>query len=188
MSEQFDTFMAAYGAATNPGTRTPVNVQTKNNLRKSMTATVRRLVKVVQAWPEMTDTKRRLLGISVPDVDPSPVPVPGGVPLLEVVSVQGRILNVVLREEGSTGRAKPAKVRCAYLYTYVGEAEPTSFGVFTFYAEATRTNPQVVMPESVLPGTKVWLSACWVNGKGEAGSACMPVATWTNHTAMQRVA
>ncbi|MEM6855857.1 MAG: hypothetical protein AAF593_15720, partial [Planctomycetota bacterium] len=51
-------FVAAYETAANRETRTPVNIEAKNTAKRAMIEAIRRAVKVIQAWPEMTDAKR----------------------------------------------------------------------------------------------------------------------------------
>lgn len=180
----YNRFRNAYQTAHNPLTRSPGNVEIKNTTKKALIAETRRLVRVVQAWPQITDDKRAALGITVPDTDPSPVPVPSTAPAVSIASVQGRLLNVRLREEGSDRRGKPDDVGAAWLYTYVGETMP-DFAQMSFRGQSRRTYTQVVMAQDVPVGATVWVSACWVSTSGKPGAVSLPVQTWTNHGAMQ---
>jgi hypothetical protein len=44
------------------------------------------------------------------------------------------------------------------------------------------------MPPEVAVGSKVWVSACWVNTADKPGPVSLPVFTWTNHGAFQNQA
>ncbi|MEM1445096.1 MAG: hypothetical protein AAGF84_03515 [Planctomycetota bacterium] len=180
-----NVFTAAYAVAIDPATRTKLTIQAKNTAKDAAVEQARRTVAIVQAWPEMTDVKRDDLQITIRDTTPTPIGVPSEAPELSVESVQGRLLNLRLREPGSTRRAKPGGVAQAWLYLYVGETEPTDFGVFKFEGTTSRTDPQVVVDADVPAGSRVWLSACWANGKGQPGPACAPVSTWTNGASNQ---
>ncbi len=76
-------------------------------------------------------------------------------------------------------------MRAAWIYTAFGDEQPTTLETFDFRGEARKTDTQFVMPESVAPGTKVWVSACWVNTAGKPGPASLPIATWTTHGTMK---
>lgn len=174
-------YVDALDLATNPNTRSPVNIEKKNTAKKALIAKTRELVDICQAWPEMTNDKRAELGITVRDNTPTPTPIPTNAPKVSVASVSGRLFNLELRKDDSTSRAKPSGVRAAWIYTAFGDEQPTTFESFNFRGEARRTDTQIVMPQSVAPGTKVWVSACWVNNAGKPGPASLPIATWTTH-------
>ena len=46
----------------------------------------------------------------------------------------------------------------------------------------------VLVGDEVAAGSKVWVTAMWVNAKGEAGPACQPVPAWTNHATLKNAA
>lgn len=179
-----EAFVSAYDIATNRETRSPVNVEAKNNAKREMVGVIRRIVKIIQAWPEITDAKRSALGITIPDTNPTRVPAPSTTPTVSVRSVEGRLLNLQLKAPETERRGKPSNVRAAWLYTHVGEEMPT-FEQMDFRGEAGRTYTQVVMPQDVPVNSKVWVSACWVSTSGKPGAVSLPVFTWTNHGQMQ---
>ncbi len=183
----FTEFSTTFAVSQNPVTRTTATIAGRNTARAALNGQVRPLVATLQASPVMTDQKRHELELPIRDYEPTPVPVPHTVPTVTVVSVEGRLLNLKLSDVTVEGRAKPAQVRGAWLYSYVGEEMP-SFEMMVFRGEATRTTTQVVMPEDVAAGSKVWLSACWVSTSVKPGAVSLPVATWTTHGAMQNTA
>lgn len=174
----------ALAVALDSETRSPANIVKKNTARDVLIAETRKLVDIMQAWPGMTNDKRSELNITLRDNIPTPAPIPASAPEVNVTSVSGRLFNIELRQVGSDKRAKPARVHAAWIYTAFGDEQPTTFDTFMFRGEARKTDTQIVMPESVAPGTKVWVSACWVNTAGKPGPASLPIATWTTHGSM----
>ena len=180
---QFDTartqFLAVYEATTNPATRTPEKVELKRILKHTLLNAVRGLVNVLQAWPQMTDDKRRALGITV-RAPASPVGPPRGVPGLGVAGVVGHRVAIELRGEDGR-RRKPAGVAGANIYTFVGDRPPADVEGWKFEGATTRTTLEVEFPASLPPGTKLWLTATWFNPRMLSGSACPPVPTQVNY-------
>ena len=177
-------YIDAYAVATTPATRTTLTIEAKNTAKQAAVEQARKTVAICQTYVGMTNEKRDALRITIRDTSPSPIGPPTTSPVLTVDSVQGRVLNLRLREENSTRRGKPAGVRGAWLYVQVGGETPTEMSQMTFEGATTRTDPQIVMDADVVAGTKVYVSACWVSPTDQPGPACMPVATWTNGGSM----
>ena len=147
----------------------------------------RRLVRLVQASPQIDDEKRVALGITVPDADPTPIGPPTAMPVLRIKSVSGRLFDLeVLNADGK--RRKPAGVRGAWLYAHVGENPPTNLTAWQFKGGSTKYNPQVAFDESVAAGTVVYLTALWVNPKDQPGPACAPVKSHVNFAGLNQAA
>ena len=187
LAARFEAFRAAFVLANQNTTRTPDVIQTKKTAKKAFIAEARTVTKIVQAYPGTTDTMRTSLKITVPDPDPTPVPVPAEAPKVTVAEVEGRLIRLQLRKDDSESRAKPAGVRAAWLYSFVGEEMPT-FEQMKFRGATGKADTQIVLPPDVATGSKVWISACWVNSSDKPGPVSLPVFTWTNHGAMQNVA
>lgn len=177
-------YAEALTVALDPATRSPTNIQKKNTARDAAIAETRKLVDIMQAWPGMTNAKRSELGISLRENTATPVPIPSRAPVVKVASVDGRLFNIELRKMGSDSKARPTGVRAAWLYTYVGEEMP-SFEQMTFRGSATKTDTQIVLPADVAVGSKVWISACWVNTTEKPGPVSLPIFTWTTHGSMK---
>lgn len=170
-------FAAAYETATNRETRSPVSIETKKEAKAAMFAAVRTAVNIIQAWPDITDTKRAQLGITVPDRTPTPVPVPETSPRLEVVSVTGRQIKLNLRPSTGEGRAKPDGVAGANLFYTVGEDYSQDIETWQFKGGQSKTTVTLTIPDTVPGGAKVWLTAQWFNRRAQTGPACPPVET-----------
>jgi hypothetical protein len=174
----FNSWITAYNAAHAGPTRGPAATATKNSAKEAVidgANGVRELVKIIQANPSTTNTDRQELLITVPDVEPTPVPVPAFAPGIEIVSVVGRTLRIRLKDvENPENRGKPAGVVGAAVFTFVGENPPADIKSWQFQGNFTRTADQVEFPTSVAPASKVWLTAYWFNTKGESGPATEP--------------
>ncbi len=170
------TFAAAYQLANNRLTRSPGNIEAKNTAKQNLVAQIRGLVKIAQASPVMNNDKRAALGITVPDTDPTPVPVPEEAPQLDISAVLGRTVKIRLREASTGRRKKPVGVSGASILSYIGANTPADMRDWTFEGNDTRLDTQVAFGSGFVPGTKVWLTAFWYNRRGESGPACMPVS------------
>ena len=180
LTDKTSAFQTAMAVIASGATRTPQAVIDKDEKRAELTAVVRKLTDIIQAFPGTTDQMRSALGITIRDNRPTPTPVPGESPVVTVASVRGRLFNLRLRQPGSERRGRPAFVKTAWLYYYVGEDMP-QFEQMTFYGSAPKTNTQLVLPQGVAVGAKVWISACWVNPAEKPGAASLPIFSWTNH-------
>lgn len=177
-------FLQAYQLANNPATRSPSNIETKDDAKAALIAETRKLVNIVQAYPGTTDTMRVDLGITVRDYDPTPVPVPGTSPTIDILSVDAWTVKLRLHNGDSTSRAKPAGVKGASLFSYVGGTPPVSVDDWKFEGSVTTTLTQVVFPDTVTPGTVVWITAFWFNPTAQSGPAATPVSTRINYGGM----
>lgn len=163
-------------ASVNPDTRGGATVLAKNTAKKALVAESRKLAMIVTNHPGVTDQQRYDLGLNIRDTTPTPVPPPDESPTIDVLSVDGWTLNIRLHDGTATKRAKPAGVTGALVFTYVGDVAPVDVEAWKFEGTASRTNTKVVFPSTLAPGTKVWLTAAWVNRKLQSGPAAMPVS------------
>lgn len=172
-------FEAALQAAANSATRTHPVILAKNDAKEALIAEARRLVNIIQAFPGTTNQERGDLQITVRDTEPTPVPIPGDAPTIELLSVKGRTLQVRLRDvQNPDRRGKPDGVDGASVFYYVGEEVPPSEpDQWKFFGSTTRTLIDIECPTSVPPGSKVWVTAFWYNSKAQSGPASPAVST-----------
>ena len=182
-----EAFKAAYAAATTPATRTPPSIATKNTAKKAMIASVRPLVAALQVSAAMNDAKRRTLEIPVRDREPSPVPPPTQMPRLTVTSVTGRVLNLDIRDEEGKKQKAPGATGL-WLYSFVGENPSGDLTQWRFNGGSGKWNPQIAFPETVAPGTPVYVTALWINHKQQPGPACAPVKAHIGFAGLNNVA
>lgn len=178
-------FSQAMARLVDPVTRSPVDVGRKNDARKLLVASLQSAVGRMQAWPGMTDDKRRELGITVRKQTRTRIGSPTSAPGVRVRSVVGRRINLLLWDVATGRGRKPEGVQQAWLFVYVGNQEPTDFGAYKLRRATSRCRTHVMCPEHVGPGVKVWVTAMWASETGVHGPACQPVTAWTNHDAME---
>lgn len=183
----FEGYKAAYAVAEKPETRTPPAIQTKQDRKTDLTKAIRPLVKTLQASPAMDDTKRELLGLPIPDRNPTPIPQPSEMPKLSIKRVEGNAIFVQLLNQNDD-KKRPTGAKQAFIYAWLGENPSGDLKAWRFEGATTRLDPNFILPDSVAPNTEVWVTAQWVNGKAQTGPACAPVQTWTNRSGLQNAA
>ncbi len=181
-------FATAYAIATNPNTNSRQATAAKNLAKDTLLNArngAKELVRVAQAFPNMTDALRAQLGLRIPDTSPAPIPAPTSAPELAVVSTFGRTVKIRLRDaDNPDRRGKPDGTQGATILMYTGEAAPDTTNVGTvppsdpsswvFLANTSKTVVDLDIPANVAPGAKVWLTAFWFNNRKEAGPAATP--------------
>jgi len=182
----------AYTIANNDSTRTPASIVTKNDAKEALIngpGGIRELVDIIQAFPGTTNTMRANLQVTVRDVEPSPIEPPANAPVLEVMKVWGRQVTVRIKVTAdSETRGKPEGVAGATVLRAVGENPPPGPSGWEFVGNTTRTKYTFIMPESVEPGTKIWITAFWFNPRAQSGPAATPVWTMTNNAGLSQAA
>ena len=171
-------FETAYDSSLSPMTRTPYIVTTVAQLRAELTTLTRRLVDLCQASANMTDAKRRALGITIRK-SPTPHPVPTTYPLIEIRSQRHNTIKFNLRDvDLRSGRArKPMGVTGAMVYTHLGDHPPTQLSDWKLWGNESKTICEISMPESTPFGTTLWVAAAWLNTRLESGPLGDPMST-----------
>ena len=179
-----DSFITAYNnvvAARESGTRSSSLCAIRDAAKLALLDFARPLYKQIQANTAVTDAAKIELGIVVIDNEPTPQPVPGFAPGLNVVSVNGRLAKIRLFDPANpTRRRIPDGVNGGIVMSFVGAEPPASPNVCKMEGPISRVDGAVVFPESLAPGTQVWLLATWFNERKQMGPACAPVATQIN--------
>jgi hypothetical protein len=177
-----DAWIAAYTAANQDITRTPVSIQAKNDAKDALingTNGIRQLVNIIQHNPATTNEQRAELQITVPDVDPTPVPVPEFAPLVSVKEVNGRSITLRLRDsQNPDSRRKPFGVFGAQVYAFVGDDAPAALSAWQYKGITSKTETDIEFPVEVAAGAKVWFTCQWVNTRSESGPASSPIFTF----------
>lgn len=169
-------FAVAYGLLQDPATRNKPNVADKNTKKQALIEASREMVRIIQAWPEMTDKKREELQVTVPDVDPTPVPVPATMPRITFISALGRVVEFKVNDVDETRRGRPPQVAAALIYTYVGETPPLDIKQWNFQGPSTKVVNDVTFPVDTPAGATAWFTAVWVNRRMQPGPATNPVS------------
>lgn len=178
-----DAFVAAFNVLQDPVTKSPSNVLAKNNAKEALIdgpGGIRYLARIVQGAPGVTNVAKFDLGLTVRDVEPTPVPIPSVAPAMEIVSNVARTVTVRLHDPATpTKRGKPEGVAGATVFSWVGEDNPPlDVKAWKFEGSITKTNKIAVpFPITVEDGAKVWLTAFWFNPRSQSGPPCDPVST-----------
>ncbi len=161
-------FANAYAVSKGPD-RGPEATETKKQAKFAMIADARKLVRIIQSYPGTTNELRIGLQITVPDVEPTPVPVPPTAPLVQIVSVLGRTVRIKLKSATEDRRGLPVGVDGATVMGFVGETAPDDPMEWSLMTNTARTTVDVDFPLTVPAGSKVWLSAFWFNERKQSG-------------------
>jgi hypothetical protein len=175
-----DSFVASYNLVQGGENSTP-NIVAKNQAKADLIrgeGGIRELVRLIQAFPGTTDVQRAELLINIPDVEPSPVPVPAFAPSVSVVSSTGRTVRIALRDSQEPARrGRPLGVIGATVITCISEEEPTPSSNWRLQGNTGSMKMDITFPESTAAGTKVWIAASWFNPSKESGPMSTPLAT-----------
>ncbi len=170
-----DAFASAL-AACDPAIRNKPAVATKNDARLALKDDARLLARLVQGTASVTDAQKLELGLNV-RAAPSPIPAPSQAPGIDILGIAGRTVSIRLHGDAVLKRAKPPGCKGASVFSFAGGASaPTDPSVYKFEGNTTRTVFDVVVPDSVEPGTTVYITAMWWNERAESGPAATPVA------------
>jgi hypothetical protein len=105
---QNNNFQAALSLATDPGTRTPATVAAKDAARVSALAVVRPVAVGIAGNPAVTNENKVAVGVTVRNTIPSPIPAPTVAPVIQFMGAQPLVHTLMVRQPGSTSKAKPA--------------------------------------------------------------------------------
>ncbi len=161
-------------AACDPAIRNKTSTAAKNAARAALERAARQTAATIDGTPAVTDAQKIQLGLLVrrsPQVIPAPTTSPG----LEILSQDGWTVSIRLRDKESLEkRGKPAGVAGASVFSFVGDTPPSNLVEWNFQGNIGRTTMDITFPSSLPPGTKVWITAFWFNGRKQAGPNCAP--------------
>lgn len=182
LRDAFVTAKDAQVAAQAAGTRSEALTALKQAAKVALLEFARPLYKQIQANAGVSDAAKIELGVVVPKVAPTPFPIPSMAPVLRVESVDGGLVRLALRDPNDPDRARlPYGVSGAIVMSYIGPTEPTNPAVFKMEGPTSRMSVDVLFPDTVAPGTKVWFTALFFNPRKEMGPACQAISTVINY-------
>jgi hypothetical protein len=171
------TAFATALAACDPPVRNKSTVVAKNQARTNLKTQARLLASLVNGSATVTNAQKTQLGLNV-RATPQPIPAPSDAPGLDVVSVSAWTVSLRLHDsDSSKKRGKPPGVIGASVFSFVGATPPADIASWKFEGSTGRTKIDVVFDSSNAPGTKVWVTSFWFNGRKQSGPACAPVST-----------
>ena len=176
---QLDSLHTAYAnslrVAQDPSTATRGNVAQKNADAKKLRTLIGQINSVVQGQASVTDKMKLDLGLTVRDRRPTPVPAPVEAPQVTVLGVDGHaVVLSVSRPVGLDGRVPRGRlpgVVGASVVWFAGEVAPSDLSLWHFHGNTSRPTTVIDLPDSLAPGTPVYVTAFWYNRRSESGPA-----------------
>jgi hypothetical protein len=181
LATQVSAFDAAFMAATNPASRGRATIKDKQDRRKTATATIREVVRIIKANPAVTANILYDMGLParVGDTPRTTSQELEVAPVLAVKDVDGREVTVTITDPASPlKRARAKGATGAIVMWYAGTTAPTDTNQFHLAGTTGRTEFTVQLPEALAPGTRVWLTAMWIDGRKRPSPACQPIGTY----------
>ncbi|MBX7169733.1 MAG: hypothetical protein K1X72_02175 [Pyrinomonadaceae bacterium] len=164
-----DTFVASYSQSAADKIKASTSAQKKNDDRKMIEGKTRSLIQRIQKSPNVTDTHRADLRITIRSTTRTPASVPSSRPIVEVDTSHPLRHTVNFYDNVLPGKAKPAGVKGAEVWVKIG-GEPTLNEEDYRYLATDTATPYLAVhkPENV--GKQAHYLLRWVNSKGEAGA------------------
>jgi hypothetical protein len=171
-----DSTAALYALAEDNGTRTPTVIIRKDEAFAVLAFEARKLARIVRAWPGVTAEELVVLGLRPRAADGPSDASRLAPPTLFVRAAHGRNVTIQLTEStGTTRRGKPAHVVGAAVYAAVGgDQAPASLDDFTFLCNTTKPVADITLAAGLAPGTRVWLTAHWLDSRLQPSAAAAP--------------
>jgi hypothetical protein len=177
VAAQNTAFQAAYTAAINPATRTPVNIATKDAARADAEAVVRPYAVSISLNAGVDVGDKAAIGVTVRNTTPSPIPPPTTVPSLVLRSQTP--LNILLGYTDASlpaGKAKPFGAIAIELWQSIGTTaavDPDQTRFVGTYTKSPFTHAFLAADR----GKVATFFARWVTRSGPAGRAS--VGPWS---------
>ena len=175
-----DLYVASYDdmiEARAAGDRSASLVASKDLAKTNLLGLGRQVYASILTNEAIAASDKILIGIHL-RVAPTPIPVPGAEPGMDVRGVSGRTVSVRVHDAANPARrARPSGCAAAYVYSFVGTEWPADPAAWIFEGATTRNSFDVAFSDSLPAGTQVWLRAAWVNPRLAVGPMCAPVTT-----------
>ena len=172
-------FADAYHLASAPSTSTRSAVQGKRDARKAMERMARSLAARIKAAPNVSIVQKVELGLNPRHSGGRGRPggKPATAPVLQIRSVFAhRVTLSLIDPQSPTRRARPDDAGGAAIFYQVdGHPRPAAW---SFLTQTTRTRLTVNLHRAAATGAlKVYLAACWLGSRNQAGPMGAPVGT-----------
>lgn len=164
----------AVAEASNTTTRTHAKILARNDQVKLFRKQAMKTVSVVRGFSGLTNELLADLNIAIMPATRPSKPAPGFAPVVEKVRVEGHEVTVRIHGPGA-GRARPEDVIGASIFSYVGPTAPTTAADYVFEGNTNQQLVTVTFPESVAPGSTVYIAAFYYNAKSENGPLSDPL-------------
>jgi hypothetical protein len=172
LTESFNDLFAISSA---PATRTSAAIQNTQAAKWPLRAASAAIAATITGTPTVTDGQLVLLRLN-PRVPRQSRNLPDGSPVVDIVSVKGRVVVARVHEPGSDRRGMPYGAPRANIYTYVGPNAPEDPREYHFEGATNRAKYTLLFPDSVPSGATIWIAASWVGGRGQVGFGGSPIS------------
>ena len=169
-------FATALAAATTPATRTSITIAQKELAKTNLKHLGGGYAMMINGNPSVTNAQREALGLK-PRLMPTPIPPPGTSPVIEIRGVTGWKVSIKLKSANGSHRGRPPLCSQAVVFSYTGATPPADITKWVYQGQTSKLVVDVQFSSTLASGTTVWLSAQWLNAKGESGPATFPVST-----------
>ncbi len=139
----------------------------KSSAKAGYVTSIREVVARIQANPDVTNTQRQALGITVRDTEPSPIPVPTEVPV-GIVDTSNRLQHTLKIVNAEGGRGKPEGVKATEVWFKIGGAADSGIAGFSYAGQATRSTFNHAFANDQGNQTAHY-ALRYINSKGEPG-------------------
>jgi hypothetical protein len=162
----FDRFYQQWLIANNTTTETSAAIALKNEYKKLLINSTKDFLRQFKANPQVTPELYRLLKLPLPRSPRSRIPPVEVAPNVVIVSAIGRVVRVRVENPEEGVRRRPADATGAQIVRAAG-ALPTTVDGWTMCGVWTAGTYDVVFPDDVASGTPVFVSATYLNARGE---------------------
>jgi hypothetical protein len=166
IADMYAAWYTAYAKFTGPHTQ--VDTEAKNDAKKAAKKAIRAFVNQYLRFPPVTDEDRKAMGIPNHDAHPSPIPVPGDIPEVDVQTPLPRVLRFRFRRVGMKRWGKPRDVHGMELVWIIADTPPAEVEELVHSAFATRSPLELTFKESER-GKRVYFAARWETGTVKKG-------------------
>ncbi|MDR0667601.1 MAG: hypothetical protein LBF90_03160 [Prevotellaceae bacterium] len=162
-------YESKYAVSENPETRTSAHILARKEARVAYAGALRSFFKAHILYNEaVTDEDRRIMGLNVPDVHPTPVPRPTKEPEATVSTPSPATLEIHFRDKDETGHAKAYGIHGAEVMWGVLETAPVDWSELPRSSFATHS-PLRLTFSGYDRGKTVYFAVRWENNRGEKG-------------------
>ena len=169
-----DAFAAAMEVIGDPARRTIISTSEKNQARTTLKTDARLLARVIDGQATVTAADKIGLGLTVRQQAQRAAPLEEA-PLVVVMGVRNHTVSLQLQNAVSS-RGRPREAVGATVFYCVSDETPWP-GDWQYCGNFGRTNINITFPETLAPGTKVWITAEWMNSRLEPGPRAAGVST-----------
>jgi len=170
-SSAAEIFETAYLVATDPPTRTSGTIADRDQKLDDFKKAVRPVVSFIQSSETIGDEVRTNLMLRIYDRTPTPTPVIGYAPMVELVLTSPTSLRAFVRDPGDPDRrAKPAGQRAILVLVHEndGQAPPADAAAWRLYGQEARSTFDVFLPELNAPKA-IWMRCAYVSNRNQNG-------------------